>query len=236
MATQAEISLNPTSVKGDILTTDGSSRIRTPVGTSAQILVARSSTSTGLSWETPPSSSAKYELIASGVVTTEVQKADVTIPSGMGTTYKHVMVIATAYKSVDDEYKNSGYILINSYTGGGSNDQTKVGTVYTSGSNNDTWSNTGNYFANWGSGYTEADALTFIELEFFLEGPKIKLLHTSFNGLNGSSGDVIQNLVNERYLTSAGFTTISLWAGSATPPGILAGTKIYVYGMRAYGA
>jgi hypothetical protein len=234
MATQAEISLNPTSAKGDILTTDGSSRIRTPVGTSAQILVARSSTSTGLSWETPPSSSAKYELIASGVVTTEVQKVDITIPSGMGTTYKHVMVIATAYKSVDNETANAGFILINNTTSGTA--QAFVKTVYSSGSNNDDWNNTGSYFGNTESGYLEADALTFIELEFFLEGPKIKLLHTAFNGLVSASGDVKQHLVNERYLTSAGFTTISLWSNRATPPGILAGTKIYVYGMRAYGA
>ena len=52
MTTQAEISLNPLTAKGQILTSNGSSRIAVSPGTNGQFLVARSSSSSGLSWST----------------------------------------------------------------------------------------------------------------------------------------------------------------------------------------
>lgn len=52
MPTQAEISLNPLTAKGQILTSNGSSRIAVSAGTNGQFLVASSSSSSGLSWST----------------------------------------------------------------------------------------------------------------------------------------------------------------------------------------
>jgi hypothetical protein len=52
MTTQAEISLNPLTAKGQILTSNGSSRIAVSPGTNGQFLVASSSSSSGLSWST----------------------------------------------------------------------------------------------------------------------------------------------------------------------------------------
>lgn len=72
MPTQAQISLNPTSVKGDIVTSNGSSRARLAVGTNGQILTARSTATNGLQWETPPSSSSTFELIATTSLTSDV--------------------------------------------------------------------------------------------------------------------------------------------------------------------
>jgi hypothetical protein len=69
MPTQAEISLNPTSAKGDILTHSSSSRERLAVGSNNQILTARSSATTGLSWETKTGATADYILISSTTVT-----------------------------------------------------------------------------------------------------------------------------------------------------------------------
>lgn len=70
MPTQSEISLNPTSTKGEILTSNGSSRIGIAVGTSESfILTARSSTSSGLSWEARSGGSQAFYLISSATIT-----------------------------------------------------------------------------------------------------------------------------------------------------------------------
>lgn len=69
MPTQAEISISPISAKGDLLSTDGSSRTRVAVGTNGQIITARSSATSGFQWETPSGSSSTVSLIYSTTVT-----------------------------------------------------------------------------------------------------------------------------------------------------------------------
>lgn len=69
MPTQSEISLNPTSTKGAILTFDGSSRSSFTTGTNGQILSAQSSATSGLEYKTFSASGPAFELIASSVVT-----------------------------------------------------------------------------------------------------------------------------------------------------------------------
>jgi hypothetical protein len=69
MPTQSEISLNPATSKGAILSHDGSSRISVPAGTNGQILTARSSTSSGLSYETASVADPSFELIGSSFLT-----------------------------------------------------------------------------------------------------------------------------------------------------------------------
>jgi hypothetical protein len=72
MPTQAQISLNPTSSKGDIFTSDGSSRARLSVGTNGQILTARSTATNGIQWETPPANESTFELISTTSITSDV--------------------------------------------------------------------------------------------------------------------------------------------------------------------
>lgn len=69
MPTQSEISLNPTSTKGAILTSDGSSRLSLTAGTNGQILSAESSATSGLEYKTFSTSGSSFELIASSVTT-----------------------------------------------------------------------------------------------------------------------------------------------------------------------
>lgn len=71
MPTQAEISLSPITAKGSILTHDGSSRISIAAGTNGQILTARSSTSSGLAYETSSNPTPVFELIGSSVLTAD---------------------------------------------------------------------------------------------------------------------------------------------------------------------
>jgi hypothetical protein len=80
MPTQSEISLSPISAKGDILTTDGSSRTRLAVGTNGQILVARSSATSGIQYEAPvASTSSNVSLIYSTTVTAAVTSISISL-------------------------------------------------------------------------------------------------------------------------------------------------------------
>ena len=69
MPTQYEISLNPTSAKGDILSFNGSSRSRISAGSNGQILTARSSASSGAQFETITAATADFALVSSSVLT-----------------------------------------------------------------------------------------------------------------------------------------------------------------------
>ena len=111
MPTQFEISINPTSANGDILTTNGSSRVSFGASTTAsQIITAVSSAASGLEWKTyGGAASTSYVLIASSTATTGVGNITISnIPSG----YTDLQILMTAYDST------SGNVLfdINSNT------------------------------------------------------------------------------------------------------------------------
>lgn len=100
MPTQLEISLNPTSANGDILTSNGSSRIRFATSTTAnQIITAVSSAASGLEWRTyGGAASTSYILIGSSTVTTATGAITISnIPSG----YTDLQILVTAYNSTD---------------------------------------------------------------------------------------------------------------------------------------
>jgi len=92
----ASIGIGPTSAKGDILSSNGSSRSRVPVGTNGQILTARSTATSGMQFETISVVSPVYELIASSLLT--ANSATVTF-SSIPTTYKWLKVIGQARSS-----------------------------------------------------------------------------------------------------------------------------------------
>lgn len=56
--------------KGDIVSSDGTSRVRVPVGTDGKVFTSQSSTSTGVFWETGPvASQSSFVLIESSTLT-----------------------------------------------------------------------------------------------------------------------------------------------------------------------
>ena len=78
MTTNFEISLSPISAKGDIISSDGSSRIRIPAGTNGQVIISQSTSSSGISCYTQPTpNTGSFDLISTATVTTEV--ASITI-------------------------------------------------------------------------------------------------------------------------------------------------------------
>lgn len=93
MPTQYEISINPTSAKGDILSHDGSSRIRIPTGTNGQILTA--SSSAGLLWKTFSTTATNKTVALIADVTTTASLSTYTI-SSIPSTYQDLKLFMTA--------------------------------------------------------------------------------------------------------------------------------------------
>jgi hypothetical protein len=92
MPTQYEISINPTSAKGDILSHDGASRIRIATGTSGQILTA--SSSAGLLWKTFNAASTDTTVALIANVTTTTALSTYTI-SSIPQTYQDLKLFMT---------------------------------------------------------------------------------------------------------------------------------------------
>lgn len=88
----SSIGISPASAKGDILSFNGSSRSRIAVGTTGQILTARSSAASGVQFESSSIAPAKFDLISSSTLT--ANSATVTF-SSIPTTYKWLKIIAT---------------------------------------------------------------------------------------------------------------------------------------------
>lgn len=93
MPTQLEISLNPTSAAGDILSSNGSSRIRFPTSTTSnQILTAVSSASSGLEWRTYGAALASEPIMISTSTTAAGSVTSFTV-SNIPQTYTDLKVI-----------------------------------------------------------------------------------------------------------------------------------------------
>lgn len=98
MPTQQEISLNPTSTKGQILTSNASSRIGLSVGSSSSmILTAMSSASSGLEWKAPLTSSAVFKLISTTTITASTQT--VTLSNFSPSSYDHIRLVLSSITS-----------------------------------------------------------------------------------------------------------------------------------------
>lgn len=80
----------PLTTKGDILSSDGTSAIRLPVGTDGQGLFYNSANSTGLSWSSLGAAN-YYEHISSQTITASGSISSVTF-SSIASTYKHLEV------------------------------------------------------------------------------------------------------------------------------------------------
>lgn len=115
MPTQSEISLSPISAKGDILTTDGSSRTRVAVGTNGQILTARSSATSGVQFETGGGGAAPtFILISSTTVTAAVDTVTISFSSNTNVALYYV---TGALRNTRTSASESG-IYPNDYTTG----------------------------------------------------------------------------------------------------------------------
>ncbi len=83
MPSQYEVSISPISAKGDILSSDGSSRTRFAVGSDGSILSSVSSASSGLGWSTFNASGGSIEMISTTTLTANASSVTFSnIPTG----------------------------------------------------------------------------------------------------------------------------------------------------------
>jgi len=104
MPTNAEISLNPSSVKGDIVSHDGSSRVRVPVGANGTILVSQSTSTSGIEYKAfTGDAGQRVYLISSGSLTAATTWEISSIPQ----TYSDLFLIFSAVSTTGDD-NNAG--------------------------------------------------------------------------------------------------------------------------------
>jgi hypothetical protein len=235
----SEISLNPQSSIGDILTTDGSSRIAIPLGTARQILTAQSSTSSGLSWVTPPSSFSNYHIIASTTVTTGVQTISFTgissIVEGIGTStfpfyISYRFEIAFPAKTAAGNSEEFFIVLNNNSTASGTCSSIyweSYSVASINSGNTRLIPQSGNYNANgvfWSIAY---------DFPRFSSGPFLNIMGRSATGFSGTSpgyraeGHLTDSTFNNSNITSVTFDTLS--ATDLFP----VGTTITLYGIKS---
>lgn len=108
----------PLTTKGDILSSDGTSAIRLPVGTDGQGLFYNSANSTGLSWSSLGTPN-YYQHISSQTITASGSISSVTF-SSIASTYKHLEVrayinatVGGLYLQINSDTATSNYYSIN---------------------------------------------------------------------------------------------------------------------------
>lgn len=249
MPTQAEISISPISAKGDILSSNGSSRTRVAVGTDGQIFTARSSATSGVQFETVTGASASVVLIGSATAT-----ADVT-----------TMTVSFSYDTSYIAYYVEGHWRCTRNTDSESqiwpNSTTYVSHFMQLSSYADTtiWYATRNTGAGPGSlpmilpanGDTALyDASTYSPYYYYIFG-KFGTLGstpaygsgstyyqalgesgTAFDGTTTSTNYGFKNLVVVGFPANANFTSIQLYDGNPSFSSIKTGTTVRLYGIK----
>ena len=100
MTTNLEISLSPISAKGDILSSNGSSRIRIPVGTNGQVMIAQSTSSSGISWYTQPTpNTGSFDLISTATATAAVASITINLDTTLNDTNYRMYEFVGSLKS-----------------------------------------------------------------------------------------------------------------------------------------
>lgn len=217
--------------KGDILSSDGTTRSRLPVGTDGKVLTAQSSASLGLSWaDGPIASSSYFSLIESSTLTTDTVSYTF---SNLPTTYHTFRIILQGKHTAtaNDTAGRYNYIQIN-----GDTTATNYYISYFYGTSSATYSNTENkgsysgFYAGTGSSDNHTNNVNYRGIiSFDISGAS----NTSFYKIvriaagNGDGPDQ-QHSVGMWISTSA-VTSISV---SQQTLNYGPGTYVALYGMK----
>jgi hypothetical protein len=237
MPTTQEISLNPQSATGDILSSDGSTRIRVPLGTSLQVLSAQSTASSGLQWISPPPSATAYSLIASGTLTANAQSLSLSNLSletvgGVGTAsnpyYAWLRLEISLPSKSTAGTMNSPYIIWNNRnTTGDANQQQMLWEYYTYAA-----INTGYNFTvvSWyGKDHGMFWNYTF-DIPNMANATQFQAATRSSCGFSGSSEGYS---AESHFATSFAALTTAVRLDSLSPTSLIpSGTSMALYGIR----
>jgi hypothetical protein len=225
--------------KGDILSHDGTSSVRFPVGTNGQVLSAQSTTSYGLSWTTAPQASTSYytKILYSELTAHEASEY---LISNIPSDYKDIRLIVQG-KTSSTSY--SGLYIsaqLNSDTVGTNYPQqhadtsqapTKYGDEYNSGDalgsgKEGIWSG-GSAFGN-SSGFTAKRGTFDLTIYSYASTDKYKTMYLSA----GATADVTysNNRAMGFWKSTSAVTSIKLFVNNSQTLGV--GTVIALYGIK----
>jgi hypothetical protein len=225
--------------KGDIVSHDGTGVISQGVGTNGQILVARSSATTGLSWETPPAQSAQYyQHIGSATATAEVSSITISSITSGFTDLK--VYISCHGRTQDAVAANYVYIRLN----GSSSTIYDSSYLWIQGATMTAWeqgsniNNSAFFVGNHPNRGTTANMVYCADLDIFQYSSTStnKTAYCISSSISTSTADTSRFLMmsSMNFRSTSAVTSIEFYTSSATPKfGI--GTKMTVFGIKRYG-
>lgn len=240
MPSNAEISLNPTSVLGDILSSDGTTRTRVASGTSGYLLSAQSSATSGLEWLNPGSNVDYFANVYTATVTSDVTSATISnIPWSTYHVFKLNIYVAAQGSASSNDYANvniafhsttaaSGVTV--SYNSFGGYYTTAGATSFSRGSTPGGISTSQDLISgnnSWGSN----------EITMFT-GDSTKQMSgfiKYFGGFRSATAQASASIMAFHvFATPTSINRIEISSGLAS--GLRAGTRIDLFGIKRYGA
>ena len=217
-------STTPLTSKGDILSHNGTSTVRIPVGSNGQVLIARSTATIGSAWETAATqATGEYLLIGSSYITANTATVSFT---SITSSYKVLILTGIARSSgssspiISVRYNNGTGTRVLNYTryddGSGA-----VSSVTT----NDT--NLVDLDLYGSSGSDNASGLFgFFRYEFRnVSGGNSKASSVGFQGTN-------RIFMTEAFFQSDAITQISVFHGAGSGASFVSGSKILLFGIK----
>jgi hypothetical protein len=219
-------STTPLTSKGDILSHNGTSTVRIPVGSNGQVLIARSTATIGSAWETAATqATGEYLLIGSSYITANT--ATVSFAS-IDSSYKVLILTGIARSST-----TSGYIISVRYNNGTGTRQLSH-TQYNNGSGAVAQLTTASTslldLDVYGSSASDNAAGLF---GFF----RYEFRSVSGGGSKASSVGFLSGTANRTAMTEAFFQTdaisqISVFHGAGSGASFVSGSKILLFGIK----
>lgn len=217
-------STTPLTSKGDILSHNGTSTVRIPVGSNGQVLIARSTATIGSAWETAATqATGEYLLIGSSYITANTATVSFT---SITSSYKVLILTGIARSSgssspiISVRYNNGTGTRVLNYTQY-DNGSGAVSSVTT----NDT--NLVDLDLYGSSGSDNASGLFgFFRYEFRnVSGGNSKASSVGFQGTN-------RIFMTEAFFQSDAITQISVFHGAGSGASFVSGSKILLFGIK----
>ena len=222
MPTQSEISLSPQSAKGDILTFDGSSRVRLPLGLDTKIITSVSSASSGLSWDTGVAGSATRELIS----TTSISTATGTVSfTSIPQTYSHLYLI---FSNISTVATSLHYLAVN----GGSETTLSTVTIVQQSTNALSYATTAGGIPGATGHNPYADLMSITEMYFvnYSYAQYFKNIFFRFSSFGTANAET--NFANGHMQNQSTSAITSLRVFSSNASGIGVGSCFSLYGIK----
>jgi hypothetical protein len=219
-------STTPLTSKGDILSHNGTSTVRIPVGSNGQVLIARSTATIGSAWETAVTQPAgEYLLIGSSYITANTATVSFT---SIASSYKALILTGIARSS------GSGAPVIAVRYNTGTGARTLGYTRYDDGSGGSvqTFTTTNQNFIDlevYGSctSTNSSGLFGFFRYEF-----------NNFNGGGGKGtsvgflGTTNRTAITHAYFQSNEITQISVFHGASSGASFVSGSKVLLFGIK----